>query len=292
MSEATQRWQVADARITSVVEAQTDGIPPALFFPAIDEQIVLRHPWLLDHHADERGAIGMRVQAFVVEAGGRLVVVDPCVGNGRVREAPWFNEQDWPFMDRFRAAGFDPTDVDLVVHTHLHVDHVGWDTHRDGDRWVPTFPRARHLYVQAELDHLAGDDSPDGRNISADAVEPILDAGLADVVEPDADLGDGLRLAPTPGHTPGQVALWLDRGDRPVVLAGDVLHHPLQCAEPDIGFVVDADAEEARATRRRVLGTACDAGALLLAAHFPTAPGGLVTADGDGWRFSPLASET
>jgi glyoxylase-like metal-dependent hydrolase (beta-lactamase superfamily II) len=101
----------------------------------------------------------------------------------------------------------------------------------------------------ADRRHLAGDDSVDGRNISADAVEPILDAGLADVVEPDADLGDGLRLAPTPGHTPGQVALWLDCGDRPVVLAGDVLHHPLQCVEPDIGFVVDAEGRGRAAGR-------------------------------------------
>jgi hypothetical protein len=205
MTEATQRWEVGRARVTSVVESQTDGIPPAFFFPEADEALILRHPWVAPRYADERGRIGLRVQAFVVEVGGRLIVVDPCVGNDKARALPFWNMQSWPFMERFRAAGFDPDDVELVLHTHLHVDHVGWDTHLDEGRWVPTFPRARHLYVGAELaaqEAEAGTDADAGQ-VRADSIEPILDAGLADLVEADADLGDGCGSPPPSATRPG-----------------------------------------------------------------------------------------
>ena len=151
---SAQRWVVGAARITSIVEDQTDGIPPALFFPAADAATVRRHGWLRPRFADGDGNVGLRVQAFVVEVAEQVIVVDPCVGNGKVREQPWWNEQTWPFMQRFRAAGFDPDTVDLVVHTHLHADHVGWDTHLVDGRWVPTFPQARHVYVGAEIDEV------------------------------------------------------------------------------------------------------------------------------------------
>ena len=297
MSETTQRWQVGAARVTAVVEAQTDGIPPAFFFPSLDEDAVLDQPWLTPHFADGQGRIGLRVQAFVVEAGGRTVVVDPCVGNGKQRTLPNWNQQEWPFMARFRAAGFHPDEVDLVVHTHLHVDHVGWDTHLDEGRWVPTFTRARHLYVGAEVEAQAADAGPDAGALRADSVEPVFAAGLAETVPTDADLGGGLRLAPTPGHTAGHASLWLDAGGpRPALITGDALHHPLQCARLDVDFVSDGDPSTARATRRRLLAAADAAGALVLGTHFPTHPGGVLapTGDGDGagWRFLPVAAET
>jgi glyoxylase-like metal-dependent hydrolase (beta-lactamase superfamily II) len=144
--ETTQSWTVGSARITAVVEAQTDHIPPVFFFPEADEELILRHrSWLAPHFADDEGRINLRVQAFVVEQAGRTIVVDPCVGNGKTRALPFWNQQEWPFMERFVAAGLDPSAVDLVVHTHLHADHVGWDTHLADGRWVPTFLNARHL---------------------------------------------------------------------------------------------------------------------------------------------------
>lgn len=288
MTETTQRWTVGEARITSVVEAQTNGIPPAFFFPDADEATIRRHPWLLPHYADAEGRIGMRVQAFVVELAGRLIVVDPCVGNGKTREMPFWNQQTWPFMDRFEAAGFDRADVDMVVHTHLHVDHIGWDTHLLDGRWVPTFARARHIYVGAELDAQAADEGIDARRIRDDSIAPIFEAGLADIVEPDTDLGSGLRLAATPGHTAGHASLWLTTGGATALLTGDVIHHPVQCAEPALSFVADADTGLARATREAVLAEAVDVDALVLGTHFPTLPGGRVAADDRVWRFDPV----
>jgi glyoxylase-like metal-dependent hydrolase (beta-lactamase superfamily II) len=289
MGEQTQRWSVGEARITSVVEAQTDGIPPAFFFPEADEALIKHHHgWLGDELAGADGTISMRVQALVVEAGGRTVVVDPCIGNHKPRPEPFWNDQVWPFMERFRAAGFDPLAVDLVVHTHLHVDHVGWDTHLVDGRWVPTFPNARHLYAQAELDWTAASDEPSDAAIRADSIDPVLDAGLGDVVALDADLGGGLRLQPAPGHTPGHTALWVEsRGER-AVLVGDAIHHPVQCAEPGVRFTSDADVAEADATRRALLDAAADTGALFVAAHFPSLPAGRIAREGAAWRYRPV----
>jgi glyoxylase-like metal-dependent hydrolase (beta-lactamase superfamily II) len=292
MTETTQRWTIGEARITSVVEAQTDGIPPAFFFPDADEATVLRHGWLVPQFADAEGRIGLRVQAFVIEVAGRLIVVDPCVGNGKAREQPFWNDQTWPFMERFEAAGFDRADVEMVVHTHLHVDHIGWDTHLLDGRWAPTFARARHIYVGAELDAQGALTDIDARRIRDDSIAPIFEAGLADIVEADADLGSGLRLAPTPGHTAGHASLWLTSGDATALLTGDIIHHPVQCAEPALSFVSDADAVLARATRETTLTAAVDAGALVLGTHFPTLPGGRLAAEGRVWRFTPEPGHT
>lgn len=292
--EATQAWQVGAVRITAVVEAQTDGIPVEFFLPKADAAQVQAVEWLAPDFAGADGTIGMRVQALVVEAGGRTVVVDPCVGNDKVRDQPFWSMQQWPLLERFQAAGFAPDDVDAVVHTHLHVDHVGWGTTLVDGAWVPTFPNAEYLYTQAELDWLvAGPFADDeARAIHADSIQPIFDAGLARVVEPDADLGGGLRLRPAGGHTPGHTVVWVDGGDgHRALLAGDAIHHQLQCAHPDLAFVSDADAEAAHRTRLALLDEVASTDAVLLPAHFPTRPAGRLTpvaeGGGGGWRFVP-----
>ena len=283
MSIETQRWKVGAATITSVVESQ-DDIPPGFLLPDATEQLVEQHPWLVPDWATPEGAIGLRVQAFVVEIDGRTVLVDPCVGNGKTRSLPFWNMLDIPFLERLADAGFLPADVELVVHTHLHADHLGWDTHRVGDEWMPTFTNARHLYTEAELEFVRVFVFP-GEDVYADSIGPIFDAGLADVIEPDADLGSGLRLEPTPGHTPGHTSLWIESDGETALLIGDFMHHPLQFAEPHLAEIADADAEVARETRRRMLREVARTGALVLGAHFPTRPAGRVVVDGEAWRF-------
>jgi glyoxylase-like metal-dependent hydrolase (beta-lactamase superfamily II) len=286
MTEArieTQSWKVGAATITSVVEDQTE-LPPGLLFPEATEEMVQRHPWLVPDWADSAGGISLRTQAFVVEIDGLTVLVDPCVGNGKVRWLPMWNDLDLPFLDRFAAAGFSPGAVQLVVHTHLHADHVGWDTRREGDTWVPTFTAARHLYTQAELDFVRTSVLP-GEDVYGDSIAPVIDAGLADVIEPDTDLGHGMRLESTPGHTPGHTSLWIESNGEHALLTGDFMHHPLQFAEPQVAEIADADVEMARATRTRMLREMSRTGALVLGTHFPTRPAGRVTVDGDVWRF-------
>jgi glyoxylase-like metal-dependent hydrolase (beta-lactamase superfamily II) len=287
MTEGFQRWEIGDLRVTSVVEDQTDHIPPELFFPAASVEQVLRHEWLQPHFADPEGRLSLRVQALVVEAAGRTIVVDPCVGNGKPRSLFYWNEQHWPFMERFTAAGFDPAQVDLVVHTHLHTDHVGWGTYLDGGQWVPTFTNARYLYVEPELAWARSSTDDDAPQIYADSIAPIEAAGLADVVPVDADLGTGLHLEPTTGHTPGHVALWLDSAGETALLSGDVVHHPLQLAEPSLAFAGDERPEAAAATRRQLMRRVADADVLTFGAHFPTLPAGRVVSAGEVWRFEP-----
>lgn len=273
--------------MTSVIEDQTDGIPPEFFYPSATADTIKAIDGMYPHFADADGNIGLRVQALVIEVAGRTIVVDPCVGNGRTRTSPFWNDQHWPFMERFTAAGFDTSQVDLVVHTHLHTDHVGWGTYLDRNKWVPTFPGARYVYVREELEWLRAADDADAKAIYADSIEPIIDAGLADMVEPNADLGHGLRLEPTVGHTPGHVSLWLESAGETALITGDVIHHPFQCAEPTHSFVSDADPDVATATRTALLRQAADRGVLTLGTHFPTLPAGRVLPEGDHWRFAP-----
>src|SRR5258706_9898682 len=187
MTVATQRWTVGGLTVTSVVESQTDHVPPEFFLPEATAAEVTKHPWLVAEFADEKGRIGLRIQAFVIEGGGRRIVVDPCVGNGKPRAFPFWNEQSWPFMERFEGAGFDRESIDMIIHTHLHADHVGWGTTQTDGTWVPTFTQARYLYTHAELDWFRAADLPDHKEVFVDSVGPILDAGLADIVDEDAD---------------------------------------------------------------------------------------------------------
>jgi glyoxylase-like metal-dependent hydrolase (beta-lactamase superfamily II) len=285
MAEQTEHWQIGDVGLTAIVEAETSGIPPQLFFPDIVTDDVTTVDWLPDGAASADGTIAFRVQAFVVETRGRVVLVDPCVGNAKQRSLPFWNDLQLPWLERFTNAGFDPATVDLVVHTHLHEDHIGWDTHRRGDEWVPTFVNARHVYVGDELDYAIRPDRRTKEDPYADSIAPILDAGLGDIVGPEAVLGDGLRLVPTPGHTPGHVAVAVDTSGDPLVITGDLLHHQLQLANPGIAEVADWDVELALQTRSAFFSEHATVGSIVAGTHFPIAPVGRIEPQDGAWRF-------
>jgi glyoxylase-like metal-dependent hydrolase (beta-lactamase superfamily II) len=288
-----QRWHVGDATVTAIVEAETGGIPPAMFFPEATARDVADESWLVPDFADAGGALIFRVQAFVIDDGlGRRVVVDPCVGNDKSRSLPFWHMQRYTFLDDLVAGGFDPESVDLVVHTHLHADHVGWDTRLVAGAWVPTFPNARHLYTQRELDFRRSNDVPDVEDVYGDSIAPIFAAGLADIVAEDEDLGDGLRLAPTPGHTPGHTSLWIESAGERAVISGDLIHHPVQCARPGWAEVADADVELARRTRHSFLSDVALERVVMFGTHFPTNPAGRVVPYEDTWRFAPVPAHT
>ncbi|HOB92476.1 MAG TPA: MBL fold metallo-hydrolase [Aquabacterium sp.] len=294
-------WQIGQVRITQVVEAGPSPTSTKFLFKDPPADLVQQHGWLLPHFASADGKLLMSVHAFVIESAGRTIVVDTCVGNDKPRQNPGWNRLQTNFLADLSAAGFAPERIDTVLCTHLHVDHVGWNTRWDGSRWVPTFPRARYLFARTEWAHWAAEAearraaSPDAGpedDVFGDSVQPILDAGLADLVAMDHRLTDEVWLEPTPGHTPGHVSVRISSGAQQAVITGDLMHHPIQCSEPDRLVKFDSDAQMARDTRRRFLACCAADRSLVLGTHFAHPTAGRVVAAGPVWRFEVQADAT
>ena len=279
-------WQVGAVTITQVVESK-GASPPSFFFPDVAPEDVQRHAWLRPHFAHRDGRLFASIHAFVVESEGRRIVVDTCVGNDKERDLAMWNRLQGPFLEKLAAAGHSPESMDVVLCTHLHVDHVGWNTRLVDGRWVPTFPNARYLLGRTELAHWLASAGDEDRRIMADSVRPILDAGLADPVESDHAVTGEVRLEPTPGHTPGHVSVRIRSQGREAVITGDVMHHPVQCAEPRWQSHFDVDPDAARATRRRFLEEQADRDVLVLGTHFAAPTAGHVVRAGAAWEFRP-----
>lgn len=276
-------WTIGDVRITKVIEMEQHvelaGMIPAATIEALEPHA----EWLRPHFLDHEGGSNLSIHAFVIESGGRRILVDTCVGD-RVVEGVGELRGDPAFLDRLLEAGFAPESIDVVCCTHLHFDHVGWNTRLVDGEWVPTFPNARYLFCRDEYDATMADPGFFALNLP-DTVAPILEAGLADLVDPDHRVDEHVRLTPTPGHSPGHVSVVIESGDATAFITGDMSHHPVQWAEIDWGFAGDHDAALAAATRRKVLADLGDTGAVVLGTHFaPPTAGHLVTRDGS-WIF-------
>ena len=281
------------------------ALPPGTgpwLLPAATPDTVADTPWLRPDFADDAGTLRLSSHSFAITLGGRRVLVDTGIGNGKERANPAWHDLDTDYLDRLTRAGFAPESVDLVVLTHLHADHVGWNTRLTDGSWVPTFPNARYLTTRTEWSHWAAADmEAPRRQMFRDSVHPIRDAGLLDLVDVSAgpvEVAPGLRLLPAPGHTPGQVAVELRGDDRTALITGDAVHHPVQLARPDIGSCVDIDPALAERTRRALLASVADTDTLLLGSHFaaPTA-GRVATQDGtptpnSSFRFNSALAQT
>lgn len=282
------RWQVGEAAVRRIHEVDVAGLGRWLL-PDATPAVVSRVPWLSPSYADGSGHLLGSVHTFAVELGGLRVLVDTGVGNDKSRPNPDWDHLDTPYLDRLTAAGFAPESVDLVVNTHLHMDHVGWNTRLDAGVWRPTFPNARYLVARTEYEYWTGVNLPaDRRLLFADSVDPVRDAGQLDLVEvPEAEVevADGLRLVPAPGHTPGQVAVRIDSGENSALITGDCVHHPVQLARPDICSSADFDPAAAARTRHELLATVAGTGVLLLGSHFSPPTGGFVRREGAAFRL-------
>jgi glyoxylase-like metal-dependent hydrolase (beta-lactamase superfamily II) len=282
--DTPRTWQVGAVRIAQVVESQ-GASPPSFFFPDVGPEDVQRHAWLRPHFAHRDGRLFASIHAFVVESEGRRIVVDTCVGNDKERDLSMWNRLQGPFLEKLAAAGYPAESIDTVLCTHLHVDHVGWNTRLVDGRWVPTFANARYLFGRAELAHWQASTVAEDRRIMADSVRPILDAGLAEPVQSDHVVTSEVRLEPTPGHTPGHVSVRIRSQGREAVITGDLMHHPVQCAEPLWQSHYDVDPDRARATRRRFLEEQADRDVLVLGTHFAAPTAGRIVRHGEAWAF-------
>lgn len=232
-----------------------------------------RH-WLAPHFLDANDCFDLVFQSWIFEADGRVVLVDPCTGNGRPHPVPFFDDLDIPFIERMGETGFRPEDIDYVVCTHLHHDHCGWNTQLRDGAWVPTFPNARYIIRRKEYDRWGPDRARHpsfayGEGVFERSVLPVVEAGLADLVSGSHRLAPGLVVTPAPGHTLGHQMLHLTSADRHAFFTGDCFHHPIQLVEPSIPFGDAEDLAQTIAIRLVLVELSADLDALLIAAHLP-----------------------
>jgi glyoxylase-like metal-dependent hydrolase (beta-lactamase superfamily II) len=280
------RLDVGQVRVSAIVERAGPTRPTWLLPDATPEAVERHRGWLAPHFLDDKGRFLQSIHTFVVRTPALTVLVDTCVGNDKDRGGrPPFHMLHTAFLEDLRAAGVAPESIDVVLCTHLHVDHVGWNTRLERGRWVPTFPRARYLFARREWEHWSAERDDDTVRIMADSVTPIVEAGLATFVEADHRISDELWLEPTPGHTPGHVSVRLRSGDADAVITGDLMHHPIQMAEPQWCSHFDVDPEQARKTRRAFCERYADRPVTVLGTHFHHPTAGRIVTHGPAWRL-------
>ena len=295
-------FEVGAATVTRIEEVLERGFEPSAALPGFDPALLERVPQLAGPDFFDRasGRLMSSIQSWLIRLDGRAILVDTCSGNHKTRALPLFqrfHRLDLPWLKNLRAAGVEPEDVDLVVNTHLHIDHVGWNTRAEGDRWVPTFPNARYLIGRTEYAHWAeGGEGrrlfPQNVDVILDSVDPVVEAGLVDFIEPGDEIAPGLTVEAAPGHTAHQLMLVYRSPEGGFVCSADVMNQPIQVYAPELNSWFCEDAETARATRRALLERLADTGALLLPSHFGRPHAGTIHRDGAGFRFEPVAPQT
>src|SRR6201996_6610298 len=280
------KWTIGDVTVTKIVELEATG-GSRFLLPQATREAILPIAWLQPHFADAEGRLRLSIHSFVVETPDRRIVVDSCLGNHKTgRKIPHWNDRDGPYLADMAAAGFPADSIDTVLCTHLHTDHVGWNTRKVNGRWVPTFPRARYLMGRAEYQHWMNiKDRPDTAGLMADSVTPVVEAGLADMVETDARICNEISLVPTVGHTPGHVSVMIQSKGEQALITGDFMHHPCQIAHPEWSTLADSDPEQGIETRRQMFRQLAGTPVLILGTHFAGATAGRLVADGDSYRL-------
>lgn len=271
---------LGDVEITRVVERHGSFGPLRTIVPGLPDPTP---DWLTpEHHDPATGGMIAAAQTWVLRSAGRTILVDTGVGNDRVRPNPLFNGWRTDFLERLSQV-VEPADVDVVVNTHVHADHVGWNTNAVDGEWAPTFPNATYLIPRADEEHFKGTAMHD------DSVAPILRAGLATLWENSFRIDDSLELEAAPGHTPGSAVLRLRSGTDRAVFVGDLVHSPFQVTDPCCNSMFCVDQGQARASRQRVLGRAADEGELVVPAHFAGAGATEITRRGEGFAITSWA---
>lgn len=280
-------WRIGAVRVTRVVETLLPiaYYPKRPFLPDATPENLRAIPWLYPDFVNEQDEILLSIHALLVEAPGLRLVVDTCIGNDKPRRMLGKQPQSTGFLTSLAEAGWTREGVDAVVCTHLHVDHVGWNTMLEDGVFVPTFPNARYLLGRTEYEHWNADDDAEQQQILADSVRPILDAGLAQFVETDHRISPEIRLAPTPGHTPGHVSVMIESEGERAVITGDMTHHPCQLAHPDWSASFDTDRKASAATRARLFAEWADQPILVIGTHYATPTAGHIRRDGQAFRF-------
>ena len=287
------RWMIGDISVDRVSEIEGPLFPPKDVFPAFDPEILRRH-WddlMPDHYAADLGRVIGTVQTYVLRTPDHTILVDTCCGNHKQRpDDPAFHNLNTAFLERMDDLGVAPEDVDIVFCTHLHVDHVGWNTKLENGVWVPTFPNATYVFTQADLDFVTQTASTQTQNVPLqyyqDSIAPVIASGQARVLAAEGELVAGLDIVFTPGHSPGHAMLRAQSKGQVALFVGDVVQHPLQVYRPDWNSNYCALPDAAVATRHRVLGECAERNCLMFATHFAGPYGVHIRRDNDSFALA------
>ena len=288
VAETMRHWKVGDVEVTRLVEVNAHTDPLSVLLKEGSPELMKKYAWLFPHFATPEGDMKISFQCFVVKTQNRRIMIDTCIGNDRWRIYDIFTNMHTTFLEDLARAGCPPETIDTVLCTHLHFDHVGWNTHKVGDKWVPTFPNARYLFGKTEWEHWnrhPRDGSVEAQHL-VDSIQPVLDAGLADFIDPDHRICEEIRLESSPGHTPGHVHAVINSRGQQAVITGDLMHHPVQFAVPGMLTNFCMDAERACRTRSDFIRKYEDRKALIIGSHFCDPTAGWIERDQSNWRFS------
>ncbi|MFN3231266.1 MAG: MBL fold metallo-hydrolase [Alphaproteobacteria bacterium] len=288
-----QSWTIGDVTITQIVELTFQGLDD--FLPDATPDAVLPIDWLRPDFITPEGVLRFSIHALVIDTGERRIIVDTCVGNDKPREFfPDWHMLQTGFLADLEAVGYPVDSIDTILCTHLHLDHVGWNTMLVDGQWVPTFPKAKCLIERREFDYLNDEAESDdvepwlrdmNRTVMADSITPLADAGLLELVGNDHRICDEVRLIPTPGHTIGHVSVEIRSKGEAGLITGDFIHHPCQLAHPEWSVSTDYDQEQSRETRHGVFERIADTPTLVIGTHWPTPTAGRIIRDGNVYRL-------
>ena len=292
-----QVTRIGDFEVQRITEFEGPFITPEVFFPDYDPAVLRANPDMTGPRLIDpaTGKLVFSFHSFIVKTGRHTILIDSCIGNDKERPTrPQFHRLRSPFLADLANAGVGVEDVDYVMCTHLHWDHVGWNTHLDDGRWVPTFPNARYIMARREFEHWQGVQQRGGesphRLAFEDSVLPVVRTGQSVLVDDDYTLEDGrissLWFESAPGHTPGNVVIHARSRDDRAVFLGDVLHHQFQLMQPSWSTLACTDRELSRKTRTRLVEEYAERGTRLLPGHFPSPTAGRIVRHGSAYRYA------
>jgi len=285
----TTQIGLGDITIHRIVEQEAPLFGVSDFFPALTKEMLEENRSWLEPKFVTEGKVVLCVQSYVVRTAHHTIMVDSCVGNHKSRPARpfWHMMKSEQYEKNLAAAGIGVSDIDYVMCTHLHGDHVGWNTRLENGRWVPTFPNAKYLFADRELEYWRQKEKEDATKAPwmTDSVLPIVAAGRHEIIKSDHTLSELVKLIPTPGHTIDHFSVHVGKPGKDAVITGDMIHSPIQARYPELVHFVDYDGKQGAETRRKLFERFVDTPTLMCTAHFPSPSAGRMTRWGNGFRF-------
>ena len=282
-------WKIGDVEIFQIIELEAGNLIQSIIRGASTENIK-KIEWLHPFFADKKGQLKALVQSFLIKSNNKFILIDTCNGNNKNRvDVPEWSNLQTEFIKNLEKVGVTTSDIEIVACTHLHMDHVGWNTIFDGNKWIPTFPNAKYLFSKSEYEYWVQKPEKEINDDKAafdDSVMPIIDAGLVKLVDNNYRIDQNISFIPTPGHTPSHVSVLIESLNQRAVISGDLIHHPCQIAYPEWATDADTMPDMAYITRFNLLKEISNSNTILFGSHFANPVSGKVVTINGKFKFS------